>query len=151
MFNQICINEEMLPICVCVCVCTFIHIYIYKYICIHKYIYIFTHIYTHIYIQELFKWAVMKIKPSKCCSLSIIKGNCRDIKFFVDGNEFPTILEKSVKNFGRCYSLPLTNRHRWQDLSKLLKDELRSIDKCDLLNKVWCIYFGLFPKLSWRK
>ena len=37
------------------------------------------------------------------------------------------------------------------DISKLLKDGLRSIDKCDLLNKnkVWCICFGLFPKLSW--
>ena len=29
-------------------------------------------------LQELFKWAVMKIKPLKCCSLSIIKGNCWD-------------------------------------------------------------------------
>ncbi len=30
--------------------------------------------------QGLFKWAVMKIKPSKCRILSIIKGNCREIK-----------------------------------------------------------------------
>ena len=92
--------------------------------------------------QELFKWTEMKIKSSKCCRLSIIKGNCREIKFCI---------EKSVKSLGRCYSLPLTDQHQRQDLSKLLKDGLRSIDKCDLLNKgkVWCIYFGLFPKLSW--
>ena len=40
--------------------------------------------------------------------------------------------------------------HRWQDLSKLLKDGLHFIDKCDLLNKdkIWCIYFWLLPKLS---
>ena len=38
------------------------------------------------YIQELFKWAVMKIKPSKSCSLSIIKGRCQEIKFATDDN-----------------------------------------------------------------
>ena len=27
-------------------------------------------------LQELFKWAVMKVKPSKSRSLSIIKGKC---------------------------------------------------------------------------
>ena len=27
-------------------------------------------------LQELFKWATMKKKPSKCCSFSIIKGSC---------------------------------------------------------------------------
>ena len=78
-------------------------------------------------LQELFKWAAMKIKPSKCRSLSLLKGNCKEIKFSVSGNEIPTIREKSVKSLGRCYSLPLTDRHR----------------------KIWCIYFGLIPKLAW--
>ena len=63
-------------------------------------------------IQELFKWAAMKIKPSKCRSLSLLKGNCKEIKFSVCGNEIPRIREKSVKSLGRCYSLPLTDRHR---------------------------------------
>ena len=102
-------------------------------------------------LQEVSKWAVMKIKPSKCRSLSLIKGNYREIKFPIDGNEIPTIHEKSTKSLGHCYSLQLTDQHCWQDLSKLLKDGLCFIDKCDLLNKnkVWCIYFGLYPKLSW--
>ena len=47
--------------------------------------------------QKLFKWAAMKIKPFKCCSLSIIKGNCREIKFSVDGNEIPTIRKKALR------------------------------------------------------
>ena len=57
--------------------------------------------------QELFKWAAMKLKPSKCCSLSIIKGNCRKIKFSVDGKEISTIPEKSVKSLGSML-LPIT-------------------------------------------
>ena len=28
-------------------------------------------------LQELFKWAPMKIKPSVCQSLSLLKGNCK--------------------------------------------------------------------------
>ena len=92
-------------------------------------------------IQELFKWAAMKIKLLRCRSLSLLKGNCKEIKFSVDGNEIPTICEKSVNSLGRCYSLPLTDRHRWQDLRKQLQDGLHSIDNYDLMNKnkIWCI------------
>ena len=58
-------------------------------------------------LQELFKWVTMKIKPSKFRSLSLLKGNCEEIKFSVSGNEITTIREKSVKSLGRCHSLPL--------------------------------------------
>ena len=60
-------------------------------------------------LQELFKWPAMKIKPSKCRSLSLLKGNCEEIKFSISRNEIPTIRKKSVKSLGRCYSLPLTD------------------------------------------
>ena len=102
-------------------------------------------------LQELFKRAVMKVKPSKSCSLSIIKGKCQEIKFSINNNVISTIREKSVKSPGRCYSLPLTDLHRWQDLLKQLKDGLLSIDKCDLMpkDKLWCVDFGLIPRLAW--
>ena len=48
-------------------------------------------------LQELFKWAAMTIKPSKCRSLSLLKGNCNEIEFSINGNEIPTIREKSVR------------------------------------------------------
>ena len=101
-------------------------------------------------LQEFFKWA-MKIKPSKCRSSSLLKRNCKEIKFSIHGNKIPTIREKSIKSLGRCYTLPLTDHHCWQDLRKQLQDWLCSIDKCNLMNKdkIWCIYFGLIPKLAW--
>ena len=46
--------------------------------------------------QELLKWAAMKLKHSKCGSLSLLKGNCKEIKFSVSGNEIPTIHEKKL-------------------------------------------------------
>ena len=96
-------------------------------------------------LQELFKWAVMKIKPSKSCSLSIIKRKYKKIKFATDNNVIPTICEKSIKSLGHSYSLLLTDRHWWQDLLKQLKDGLHSIDKSDLIakDKLWYVYFGL--------
>ena len=65
------------------------------------------------------------------------------------GMKSPQSVKKTL-SLSHCYSLPLTDQHYWRDLSKL-KNGLHSIDKCDLLSKdkVWCIYFGLFPKLSW--
>ena len=103
------------------------------------------------WLQELFKRAVMKVKTSKSRSLSIIKGKCQEIKFAINNNVIPTIHKKSVKSLGRCYSLPLTDRHQWQDLLKQLKDGLLSIDKFDLIakDKLWCVYFGLIPRLGW--
>ena len=64
-------------------------------------------------LQELFKWAVMKVKPSKSRSLSIIKGKYQEIKFAINNNVIPTIREKSEKSLGRCHSLPFSDRHRW--------------------------------------
>ena len=72
-------------------------------------------------LQEIFKWGAMKIKPSKSRSLSLLNGNCKEIKFSVDGDEIPTICEKSVNSLSRCYSLPLTDRHCWQDLKNSYK------------------------------
>ena len=48
-------------------------------------------------LQELFKWAAMKIKPSKCRSLSFLKGNCKEIKFSVNGNEIHTTRKKALR------------------------------------------------------
>ena len=60
-------------------------------------------------------------------------------------------MRKSVKILGRCYSLPLTDRHQWQDLLKQLKDGLLSMDKCELIakDKLWCVYFGWIQRLAW--
>ena len=47
------------------------------------------------HLQELFKRVVMKIKPSKNRSLSIIKGRWLEIKFAIGNNVIPTIREKA--------------------------------------------------------
>ena len=44
--------------------------------------------------QEFFKWVTMKRKSSKCCYLSIVKGNCREIKSFVNETKSPQSTKK---------------------------------------------------------
>ena len=48
-------------------------------------------------LQGLFRWAAMKIKPSKCRSLSLLRGNCKEIKFSVSGNEIPWSAKKALR------------------------------------------------------
>ena len=101
--------------------------------------------------QKLFKLAVMKIKPFKWRSLSIIKGSYKEVQFSANGNKILTIHKKSIKSLSHFYSLPLTDQHRWQDLFKQQKDGLNSFDEHNHFdkNKLWCIYFGLISKSSW--
>ena len=49
------------------------------------------------HLQVLFKWVLMKIKPSKCCSLSLIKRIYKEIEFSVDGHEIATIHKKAFR------------------------------------------------------
>ena len=56
-------------------------------------------------LQKLFKWDVMKMKPPNVAVYLYLKESTKT-KFCFNGNEIPKILEKSVKNLGRYYSLP---------------------------------------------
>ena len=45
-------------------------------------------------LQEVFKWDATKIKTSKCRSLSLLKGNCKEIKFLCRWKGNPHDLRK---------------------------------------------------------
>jgi len=90
-------------------------------------------------LQELFTRCRMKAKPPKSRSLSIIKGNVTETRYFINGDPIPTVREEPVKSLGRLYKLPLTDRHWGLELEKTTTDSLRMIDKVDLPGKlkVW--------------
>ena len=64
-------------------------------------------------------------------SLSLVGGSVREIHFKIGGDKIPTIREKPVKNLGRLYSIPLTDRHR---STEVLKAALKH---------------GLLPRILW--
>ena len=89
--------------------------------------------------QKHFEWAVMKNKALKMPQFINDYRRLQIDKVVHLWERNPPPPKKASRASVACYSLPLTDQHSWQDLSKLLKDRLRSIDKCDLPNKdkVW--------------
>ena len=97
------------------------------------------------------KWASMKIKPSKSRSISIRRGKLSDRKFIIDEEEIPMIREKSVKSLGRWYKADLNDGEQVVQFRKDVAEGLDRIDKAGLPGKLklWCLQFGLFPRLMW--
>ncbi len=58
-------------------------------------------------LQGNIRWARMEIKPSKCRSISIIKGQIVNERFCINDEPIPTILEKPIKSLGRWYNTDL--------------------------------------------
>ena len=100
---------------------------------------------------NLFTWARMKAKPKKSRNLSLVGWSVWEIHFKIRGDKIPTIREKLVKNLGRVYSIPLTDRHRGTEVQKVALKELKLIDKTCLPGKMkaWCYQHGLLPHLLW--
>ena len=54
------------------------------------------------------KWARMKMKPSKCRSISISKGNLEE-----DSGVIRSVVEKPVKSLGRWYNCTELESRVW--------------------------------------
>lgn len=52
-------------------------------------------------LQENISWARMEIKSCKSRSISLIKGQLTNERFYIGGEPIPTILEKPIKSLGR--------------------------------------------------
>ena len=72
--------------------------------------------------------ASMRIKPSKSRSILIYRGKLSDKKFSIDGEEIPTIREKSVKSLGRWYNVDI---HDKKQVVQFKKDVSEGLDRID--------------------
>jgi len=97
------------------------------------------------------KWAGMKIKPTMSRSISISKGKLSDRKFVIDEEKIPIIREKAVESLGRWYQADLNYGEQAGQFRKEFAEGLDRIDKSGLPGKLklWCLQFGLFPRLTW--
>jgi hypothetical protein len=93
----------------------------------------------------------MKVKPSKSRSLSIVKGKVVDKKFAINEEVMPTVLEKPVKSLGRWYDASLSDKAQVEELRRETRQGIAKIDKSGLPGKLklWCLQFGLLPRLMW--
>ncbi|MCI0139902.1 hypothetical protein [Enterococcus faecalis] len=69
----------------------------------------------------------------------------------VEGEEIPSIRVKPVKSLGRWYNADLSDREQVEQLRKDVVEGLGKIDSSGLPGKLklWCMQFGLFPRVMW--
>lgn len=96
-------------------------------------------------------WVRMKLKPSKSKSISIVKGKLVDQRFHIDETPIPMVTELPIKSLGRWYNASLKDSDQRDQLKEETIKGLTSIDKTSLPGKLklWCLQFGLFPRLMW--
>ncbi|KAJ8417382.1 hypothetical protein AAFF_G00286090 [Aldrovandia affinis] len=100
-------------------------------------------------LQENIKWARMKIKPNKSWSISIVKGELKDVRFCIGDDPIPTVSEQPVKSLGRWYNASLKDKEQVQQLRQDIVNSLDNINKTLLPGKLklWCLQFGLLPRI----
>ena len=102
-------------------------------------------------LDDLIEWCGMKFKVKKSRSLSILRGQVRDVRFQIQHENIPLVKEEPVKSLGRWYSVPLSDKRRGIEVHEQLRKGIQAIDECRLAGKfkVWCLLFGLFPRILW--
>ena len=102
-------------------------------------------------LDDLITWSRMRFKAKKSRSLTFVKGRQRQVKFVIAGERMPTVKEKPVKSLGRWYAGTLSDRGRGMEVTKQAEEGLKKIDESKLPGKykVWCMQFGLYPRLGW--
>ena len=102
-------------------------------------------------LDALISWSGMCFKPKKSRSLTFVKGTQKEIRYRIKGETIPTVKEEPVKSLGRWYSGTLSDRSRGTEIQKQAEEGLNIIDMTKLPGKfkVWCLQFGLYPRLSW--
>ncbi len=102
-------------------------------------------------LQENIKWARMKIKPNKSRSISIVKGQLKNVKFCIGDDPIPTVSEQPVKSLGRWYNASLRDKDQVQQVRQDFTNNLENINRTLLPGKLklWCLQFGLLPRVMW--
>ncbi|KAJ8390956.1 hypothetical protein AAFF_G00098760 [Aldrovandia affinis] len=102
-------------------------------------------------LQENIKWARMKIRPNKSRSISIVKGELKDVRFCIGDDPIPTVSEQPVKSLGRWYNASLKDKEQVQQLRQDIVNGLDNMNKTLLPGKLklWCLQFGLLPRIMW--
>ena len=102
-------------------------------------------------VQWSLKWAKMKMKPSKCRSVSISKGKLVEETFDIDVEVIPSIVEKPVKSLGRWYNSTLSDWEQVLELREFIVRVFSTINKTFLPGKLklWCLQVGLLPRVRW--
>lgn len=102
-------------------------------------------------LAEKMRWAGLTVKPEKCRSLVIIKGEVSDKTPVIDGKPITSIKEKPIKYLGKKYNRTLTDKEQIEETIEEVKKSLKKIEKCKIPGryKAWIVQHMLLPRLLW--
>ncbi len=96
-------------------------------------------------ISKLTKTMGLKLKPSKCRSLSIVSGKPTAVEFNLDESKIPTLEKEPHKFLGSLITFNNTASDIFTYLHDIIKSGLENIDKSLIRNeyklKIYCDYF----------
>ena len=102
-------------------------------------------------LDDLISWSRMKFKAKKSRSCTFKKGKQKEVRYTIARDPIPTVKEEPVKSFGRLYYGNLPDKSQGIEIFNQAKEGLVSIDHSKLPGKLklWCLQFGLYPRLLW--
>ena len=102
-------------------------------------------------LDALVTWSRMRFKAKKSRSLTFTKGVQKQQKFKIGGDTMPTVKEEPVKSLGRWYAGTLSDKSRGIAVMNQTEEGLKAIDRSKLPGKykIWCLQFGLYPRIGW--
>ena len=102
-------------------------------------------------LDVLINWSRMKFKAKKSRSFTFKRGKQVQMKFQIGKENIPTVKQKPVKSLGRLYQGNLTDRSQGVAIQADAEQGLKAIANTKLPGnyKVWCLQFGLYPRLAW--
>ena len=102
-------------------------------------------------IASKLNWAGLTVKPEKCRSLVIVKGEISKRTPELNGQPITSITEKPVKYLGKTYNMSMTEKEQIEQTVAQAKRELKMINKCRLPGryKSWIVQHMLLPRIMW--
>ena len=102
-------------------------------------------------LAENLKKAELEVKPGKCRSLVIIKGETSRRTPMMNGNPITSIKDKPVKYLGKTFNQRMDDKDQVEETIEDVKRMLKKIDKCRLPGKykAWMMQHMLLPRLMW--
>ena len=97
------------------------------------------------------KWAGLKVRPGKCRSLVIVKGEVSKRMPVINGNPIVSVSERPVKYLGKVYDKTLSDRVQIEETVEELRRNLEKLERCRVPGryKAWMIQHMVLPRLMW--
>lgn len=102
-------------------------------------------------LTDKLKWAGLTVKPEKCRSLVVIKGEISERTPCIEGVPITSIKEKSVKYLGKRYTKEMNEQEQTEEVLKELKSSLKKVERCRVPGKYksWMLQHMILPRLMW--